>query len=58
MHIKKGLVKVNFQSIEQPAYVLEEDDLISVRGKGRTKLSTFEGKTKKDKFRIRYAKLM
>ncbi|WP_369403396.1 S4 domain-containing protein [Gracilibacillus boraciitolerans] len=31
--IKKGFVKVNFQTIDQPAFLLEEEDLLSIRGK-------------------------
>ncbi|SER04420.1 RNA-binding protein YlmH, contains S4-like domain [Gracilibacillus ureilyticus] len=55
--IKKGFVKVNFQTIEQAAFLLEEGDLLSVRGKGRTRLKELQGKTKKDKVRIIFEKL-
>lgn len=56
--IKKGWVKVNFQKIEQPSYFLEERDMVSVRGKGRTRLTEIQGKTKKDKLRITFEKLL
>ncbi|MFC4404652.1 RNA-binding protein [Gracilibacillus xinjiangensis] len=56
--IRKGYVKVNFQTIEQAAYVLEEGDMLSVRGKGRTRLKELQGKTKKDKQRITFEKLL
>ncbi|UOQ47944.1 YlmH/Sll1252 family protein [Gracilibacillus caseinilyticus] len=56
--IKKGFVKVNFQTIEQPAFTLEEADMISVRGKGRSRIAELQGMTKKDKFRINYEKLL
>ena len=56
--IKKGLVKVNFQIVENPAFIMEEDDLISVRGKGRARLKMLLGKTKKDKIRFAFEKLI
>ncbi|KAB8138668.1 RNA-binding protein [Gracilibacillus oryzae] len=56
--IKKGLVKVNFQTIEQAAFLLEEGDMLSVRGKGRSRLKEIQGKTKKDKVRITFEKLL
>jgi len=52
LYIEKGLVKVNFQTVDNPAFLLEEGDMISVRGKGRSQLDSIEGKTKKDKWRI------
>lgn len=55
--IKRKLVKVNFQIVENPAYLLLEGDLISVRGKGRSKLVEINGKTRKDKIRITTATL-
>lgn len=45
-------VKVNFRTVEQAAYTLYEGDLLSVRGKGRSKLMTINGRTRKDKYRI------
>lgn len=55
--ITKKLVKVNFKVIEQGTYILYEGDLLSVRGKGRSKLITINGRTKKDKYRITTALL-
>ncbi|QHE52118.1 RNA-binding protein [Pontibacillus sp. HMF3514] len=52
LYIEKGLVKVNFQTVDNPAFLLEEGDMISVRGKGRSQLNSIEGKTKKEKWRI------
>ncbi len=37
---------------------LEERDMVSVRGKGRTRLTEIQGKTKKDKLRITFEKLL
>ncbi|MFC0524061.1 RNA-binding protein [Pontibacillus salicampi] len=56
-YIQKGYVKVNFRMVEDPAFTLQEKDIISLRSKGRSQLQTIEGKTKKDKWRIITAKL-
>ncbi|GAB2553436.1 YlmH family RNA-binding protein [Gracilibacillus alcaliphilus] len=56
--IKKGLVKVNFQTIEQTAFQLEEGDLLSIRGKGRSRIKEIQGRTKKDKIRLSFEKLL
>lgn len=56
--IKKGFVKVNFQTVDQPAFVVEEDDLISIRGKGRSKIRQVHGRTKKNKIRVSFEKLL
>lgn len=47
--IIKKLVKVNFQLITDTSYDLYEGDLLSVRGKGRSKLLHINGKTRKNK---------
>ncbi|KGX88523.1 YlmH family RNA-binding protein [Pontibacillus litoralis] len=51
-YIQKGYVKVNFRIVEDPAFLLQKDDMISLRGKGRSQIKDIEGKTKKDKWRI------
>lgn len=45
-------VKVNWRLVEQTAFECREGDILSVRGYGRSKLITLDGKTKKDKWRI------
>lgn len=50
--ISGGLVKVNWTPIENTAFELAEGDTVSVRGYGRSKVFTIEGKTKKEKWRI------
>jgi RNA-binding protein YlmH len=50
--IEQGHVKVNFTTIEKPSFECGEFDLVSVRGYGRAKLLSIDGKTKKDKWRI------
>lgn len=50
--IEAGLVKVNWTRIENTSFECGEGDTISVRGYGRGKIFSIEGKTKKDKWRI------
>ncbi len=50
--IENGLVKVNWKQIEQSSFECKENDVLSVRGYGRSKLHSIEGKTKKEKWRI------
>lgn len=50
--IENGLVKVNWKKIEQTSFECKEYDVLSVRGHGRSKLHSIDGKTKKDKWRI------
>ncbi|MGY0692312.1 YlmH family RNA-binding protein [Virgibacillus sp. FSP13] len=50
--ISKGLVKVNYKIVEERAFSIQAGDLISVRGKGRSKVVTINGQTKKDKWKI------
>lgn len=53
--ILRKQVKVNFKLVDQSSFTLLEGDLISVRGKGRSKLLKVNGRTRKDKFRIAIA---
>lgn len=50
--VAKGLVKVNHKTCENPAIILREEDLISIRGKGRSKVCVIHGQTKKGKWRM------
>ncbi|MFD3448061.1 RNA-binding protein [Microbacteriaceae bacterium 4G12] len=52
--IKSGLVKVNWKIIEQSSYECFAGDVCSVRGYGRSKLLSIEGKSKRDKWKIVY----
>jgi len=56
--IVKGLVKVNYRTVEDSKFILQADDLLSLRGKGRAKLLAIKGQTKKDKIRITAARLV
>ncbi|MFC4557031.1 RNA-binding protein [Virgibacillus kekensis] len=56
-YVTKGLVKVNFRVVDDPKFQLEEGDILSMRGKGRSKLVSINGTTKKDKCRITTAVL-
>lgn len=50
--INKNRVKVNWEPIDKPSFELNVNDMISVRGYGRSILSSFDGKTRKDKLRV------
>lgn len=50
--ITNELVKVNWKVVDSTSFECREGDTISIRGYGRSKLSSIEGKTKKDRFRI------
>ncbi|WP_113929826.1 RNA-binding protein [Bacillus sp. P14.5] len=50
--ITGGTVKVNWRVVESAAFEVAEGDIFSMRGFGRSKLISIEGKTKKDKIRI------
>jgi RNA-binding protein YlmH len=50
--IEHAHVKVNWKTVEDPAFQCREGDYFSTRGYGRSKLIRVEGKTKKEKWRI------
>lgn len=56
-YIQANRVKVNFTIVDDPALPILEQDLISVRGLGRSKVVDMQGKTKKDKQRLTSARL-
>ncbi len=55
-YIKAGKVFVNWTPVESVSKRVGENDVITLRGKGRVKLLEFMGNTKKDKLIIRYVK--
>ena len=50
-------VKVNWTIRDQTSFEINELDMISIRGAGRFKIMTIEGRTKKDKIRLNIGKL-
>jgi RNA-binding protein YlmH len=52
LFIQQGLVKINWTLSENPSFECAEGDLISMRGYGRVKILSIEGRTKKEKWRI------
>ncbi|WP_078430665.1 RNA-binding protein [Alkalihalobacterium alkalinitrilicum] len=52
LYIDRGLVKVNWKTIEDGAFQVQEGDYLSVRNFGRSKLLSIAGSTKKGKIRI------
>lgn len=57
MLINAGKVKVNFAVREQVAFELHESDLVSIRGYGRLVIKSIEGRTKKEKIRIKIGRI-
>ncbi|CAG9619787.1 YlmH family RNA-binding protein [Sutcliffiella rhizosphaerae] len=45
-------VKVNWKTVESTSFECAKGDILSLRGFGRSKIVTIDGKTKKDKWRI------
>lgn len=56
-YIKGNRVKVNHTDIDDPSVQVIADDLISVRGHGRSKIVEINGRTRKDKIRVTTARL-
>lgn len=54
--IKRRLVKVNYQIIDNPSKIIEENSLISIRKEGRFIFDKVIGKSKKDNYHIEYRK--
>ena len=54
--IQTGRVKMNHRLIEKSDYLVSVNDLVSCRGKGRFKVLSDEGKTKKDRFKVTIGK--
>ena len=48
-YIKSGNVRVNWDIVQKPDYMLAPGDILSVRGLGRGKIREFGGTTKKDR---------
>ena len=55
--IQKLQVKVNYKVVDDSKFQLQEGDLISLRGKGRSKITEIKGLSKKDKVKISIAVL-
>ncbi|ARK22649.1 RNA-binding protein [Sporosarcina sp. P26b] len=56
--IKGEKVKVNWAMIDQQAFEIEEYDVLSIRGYGRFRIMSIEGRTKKDKIRVMIGSLV
>ncbi len=55
-YIGQGLAKLNWTTIENPSFECQEGDLLSVRGLGRSKIISIDGKTKKEKWKVTIGK--
>lgn len=54
--IQRRLVKVNYQIIDNPSKIIDENSLISIRREGRFIFDKVIGKSKKDNYHIEYRK--
>ncbi|PMC38359.1 RNA-binding protein [Bacillus sp. UMB0899] len=50
--ITNGHVKVNWKVVDSASFECREGDTLSIRGYGRSKLTSIEGRTKKDRVRV------
>ncbi|HZH60575.1 MAG TPA: RNA-binding protein [Metabacillus sp.] len=50
--ISNGLVKVNWKVVDSTSFECREGDTLSIRGYGRSKLTSIEGRTKKGRIKI------
>lgn len=51
--IARDFVKINFVPVQRPDTLVAVYDIVSVRKKGRFKVESIEGKTRKDNYRLR-----
>ncbi|WP_353892189.1 YlmH/Sll1252 family protein [Proteinivorax hydrogeniformans] len=56
--IKGERVKVNWKTIKNPSFTLEEGDIISLRGKGRVELAACGGETRKGRIHLELNRFM
>ena len=54
--IKGGLVKVNWRPVNAPSFQLDAGDLVSLQGRGRLKLVSLQGETRKGRVRLNLKK--
>ncbi|BCX11654.1 MULTISPECIES: photosystem II S4 domain protein [unclassified Thermosynechococcus] len=54
--ISQGLVRVNWQMVQQPRHLLKVNDLIAIRGKGRLQIQAIQV-TKKERYRIQMERI-
>ncbi|SDI66716.1 RNA-binding protein [Natribacillus halophilus] len=55
-YIERERVKLNWKVVDQPGTLVTEGDVISVRGKGRSKLIAVEERSRKGRLRIVYGR--
>jgi len=50
--IEQGRVKVNWQVVDDPSYFIDDDDLLSIRGRGRVEIDELRGKSRKGRIKL------
>lgn len=56
--VLQGKVKVDFRKEDSPSYEVKENEMVSIAKSGRYVLDSFLGKTRKDKYRIKYLEVV
>lgn len=56
--IKSEKVKVNWRTVNDPAYLVKVGDVISIKGRGRVEVESVSGETRKGRIRISLKRLM
>lgn len=51
--IESGKVKVNWEPVDKPSLEIEEGDMVSTRGYGRSRLYSIDGLSRKDRLKVR-----
>ena len=51
--IEKGRVKVNWKVVEDPACSIDQEDIISIRGRGRVEIDELLGKSRKGRIKLK-----
>lgn len=54
-HIESGNVRVNWREVNKPDFELALNDIVSIRGFGRLKITELNGTTKRDKLKMTVA---
>jgi photosystem II S4 domain protein len=50
--IEQGRVKVNWQVVDDPSYFLDNEDLLSIRGRGRVEIDELRGESRKGRIKL------
>ncbi|GAB6137507.1 photosystem II S4 domain protein [Halanaerobaculum tunisiense] len=52
-YIEQGRVKVNWKVVEDTSYMVDEDDILSMRGRGRVEIDELLGESRRGRIKLR-----